>query len=328
MVSVIEELVVLKEMFQLPRSYITSLNWPHFAENLNRAQSLLAEIRQEAVERDDQEVAKGAWCLETITEIHQMYLTAFASLQAGEYYEAWCTLERCEIRIHFLDRHFVDQTGLFDIEFIRRHVQRFQGLFPYKLFMSPEILYHDIRCSTCEARVLPRSRCGHEPGEIYSGVMCGRRIDAAAILAISLVEQPRQKYSVPFYRKDKDGKPVDHYDYCLVEYVIRGLASPWDEWTYEWKKAYHPHERFRDIGRNDPCPCESGRKYKQCCLREPGVLRPHCVVSFIATPPHGLPKLLFTDDIERPDHVLRDLTDSTVYTTAISRVEDWAETKK
>lgn len=22
---------------------------------------------------------------------------------------------------------------------------------------------------------------------------------------------------------------------------------------------------FKDVGRNDPCPCESGKKYKQCC---------------------------------------------------------------
>ncbi len=27
--------------------------------------------------------------------------------------------------------------------------------------------------------------------------------------------------------------------------------------------------RFTDAGRNDPCPCGSGRKYKQCCQREP-----------------------------------------------------------
>jgi len=24
---------------------------------------------------------------------------------------------------------------------------------------------------------------------------------------------------------------------------------------------------MKKIGRNDPCPCGSGRKYKQCCLR-------------------------------------------------------------
>lgn len=23
------------------------------------------------------------------------------------------------------------------------------------------------------------------------------------------------------------------------------------------------------IGRNDPCPCGSGKKYKQCCLKKP-----------------------------------------------------------
>ncbi len=24
--------------------------------------------------------------------------------------------------------------------------------------------------------------------------------------------------------------------------------------------------RFKNIGRNDPCPCGSGKKYKKCCL--------------------------------------------------------------
>ena len=24
--------------------------------------------------------------------------------------------------------------------------------------------------------------------------------------------------------------------------------------------------KLRDVGRNDPCPCGSGRKYKKCCL--------------------------------------------------------------
>ena len=23
---------------------------------------------------------------------------------------------------------------------------------------------------------------------------------------------------------------------------------------------------LRDVGRNDPCPCGSGKKYKKCCL--------------------------------------------------------------
>ena len=29
------------------------------------------------------------------------------------------------------------------------------------------------------------------------------------------------------------------------------------------------HNPFRDVGRNDPCPCGSGRKFKKCCLGKP-----------------------------------------------------------
>ena len=38
------------------------------------------------------------------------------------------------------------------------------------------------------------------------------------------------------------------------------------------ERAKHP-ERYRlkstgEVGRNDPCPCGSGKKYKKCCGRE------------------------------------------------------------
>ena len=31
-------------------------------------------------------------------------------------------------------------------------------------------------------------------------------------------------------------------------------------------KVYHP--KGKKIGRNDPCPCGSGKKYKNCCLKK------------------------------------------------------------
>jgi hypothetical protein len=48
------------------------------------------------------------------------------------------------------------------------------------------------------------------------------------------------------------------------------------------------------VGRNDPCPCGSGRKYKQCCLREPQLgtadrrrLALHQGVRYAVGPEHG-----------------------------------------
>jgi hypothetical protein len=37
----------------------------------------------------------------------------------------------------------------------------------------------------------------------------------------------------------------------------------------------------KEVGRNDPCPCDSGRKYKKCCLTAPS--RPA-----IERPPRGV----------------------------------------
>ncbi|MBI5118565.1 SEC-C domain-containing protein [Candidatus Poribacteria bacterium] len=30
--------------------------------------------------------------------------------------------------------------------------------------------------------------------------------------------------------------------------------------------SFFSKETRRDVGRNDPCPCGSGKKYKKCCL--------------------------------------------------------------
>ncbi len=34
----------------------------------------------------------------------------------------------------------------------------------------------------------------------------------------------------------------------------------------EQGQAQQPYTNEHKIGRNDPCPCGSGKKYKKCCL--------------------------------------------------------------
>lgn len=33
------------------------------------------------------------------------------------------------------------------------------------------------------------------------------------------------------------------------------------------QRSTKPAPKFQNVGRNDPCPCGSGKKYKQCCGR-------------------------------------------------------------
>ncbi|TOQ69069.1 SEC-C metal-binding domain-containing protein [Vibrio parahaemolyticus] len=51
---------------------------------------------------------------------------------------------------------------------------------------------------------------------------------------------------------------VDQFDLMLVEVALGA-----DELMVGNKsQSLNP---FKDVGRNDPCPCESGKKFKQCC---------------------------------------------------------------
>ncbi len=37
---------------------------------------------------------------------------------------------------------------------------------------------------------------------------------------------------------------------------------------YKEEKASHTYHKTVKVGRNDPCPCGSGKKYKQCCMKK------------------------------------------------------------
>jgi hypothetical protein len=41
---------------------------------------------------------------------------------------------------------------------------------------------------------------------------------------------------------------------------------------------------FKGVGRNDPCPCGSGKKFKKCCLAAVGL---GSIAPEVASPRHG-----------------------------------------
>ena len=48
----------------------------------------------------------------------------------------------------------------------------------------------------------------------------------------------------------------------------RGEAA--EDWRPDAWPGMPAHNPFRNVGRNDPCPCGSGKKFKKCCLGKPG----------------------------------------------------------
>jgi hypothetical protein len=249
------------------------------------AGGILADEKRRAVAQGDESLARHLWCLETVLGIQSTYQLAFTAIKRQHFYNAWCALERCEIDLANLEHHFSHEWDRFWMRFINDHVERWQSLFPYKLFVSPEIVELEKLCSICKRPITIRNTCGHMVGEIYGGELCFRIVSQAKAMAMAIVRTPVQKYSVGFPTDPKTGHRVDTYDYRLVRYASDRLESAFHGWEVTWTKRHHPHSRYRHVGRNDPCPCESGRKYKKCCLTAPGVVRPHVEFGFSVPPP-------------------------------------------
>ena len=88
----------------------------------------------------------------------------------------------------------------------------------------------------------------------------------------------------------KEPNPIDTMDEDTVvslafdkEKLYKNMVAAKADWLYElpqWKEIYSEEElkklykeqkesttirKEKKIGRNDPCPCGSGKKYKKCC---------------------------------------------------------------
>lgn len=280
----IDSLEKAKDILRAPGEHSDDLRGP--------VSQFLAAEKKKAVQSGDENLGKHVWCLEQVLDIQNNYLKAFQQIKGGNYYSGWLSLERAEIALGFLRPHFAESFSEYQLNFIEDQVPRWQGIYPYKYFISPEILEHEKRCTICDQPVSIRSPCGHRVGEVYNGELCLRRVTKADFLGMAIaVEKPVQKYSVVFLKDSEISKHRDHYNYNIVRFVAERLRGPFDSWSYTWTKKRHPHERYAHIGPSKPCPCESGRVYQECCFHEPGVLRPHLDVRFSIPPPDDLPTL-------------------------------------
>lgn len=237
--------------------------------------SELQRIKEEYVKDDKQIEAKQIWIYQTIIEIHKLYLNAFNLLKNKKYYEGWCQLERTEITISSLKRHFQYDKKVFGLWDIEKKVKNLQVIFPYRLFASSEILKKTKECSVCGKEISIRNSCGHVVGEIYNGEMCHRIVTEADILGVSLVENPGNKYSVMFLKDEKTGEQKDQYNYDTVDYLFDLITEPYESWELEVSQRTMTKKDYGNIGRNDPCLCGSGKKFKKCCGLNIGKKYPH-----------------------------------------------------
>lgn len=245
----------------------------------------VAEAKLAAVASNNEAEANSFWIVETIASIQCEFRKAFSFMKASRFYNAWCTLEVCEIAARSLLRHYtITKNDAHRIGYIWTMVERWQSLFPYKIFISPELLKKSIKCSICNTNISLRNPCGHKKGGLYNGEQCNHIVTKCDLLWMSLVTNPVQKYSVLFRESKENSAPQDHYDYALVKLVSNRAESPFHEWHETCERRIHSVASLGNFARRNPCPCQSGLRFNRCCSSKSEITIPHRQFTFHMRP--------------------------------------------
>ncbi|GAM12865.1 SEC-C metal-binding domain-containing protein [Mesobacillus selenatarsenatis] len=237
---------------------------------------LLSHLKKEALDNSDQDLAKNIWCLEQVYIVIAHYLNAFRHLHEKDFFEAWCQLDRAEIELSFLRRHFDYSGNKYNLGIIENHVLQLQKMFPYQYFFSRESVVKKWYCSICNEEISLRKSCGHKVGEIYNGEQCCRVAGDIEFLGIALVTDPFDKYTVIF------PKGLD-YNYSMLESLMVNFKDPFQIWELSITKKLKVE--YEGAGKNRPCICNSGKKYKMCCLKSGNDLYDHYHINFFVDAP-------------------------------------------
>ena len=259
---------------------------------VQRWQKLLkraAALKHSAISLSSEVHANHAWFAEAFCSSNVLYLSSWEHLLGNRFFEGWKLLEQVEIACATMHRNRVIALDGLDYDAMAAQVAEWQKTFPYKVFISPEMVAGWKECSVCRRATDPWSGCTHRKGRVYMGVQCVHIVHDVQFVGMSLVLDPVQKYSVAFPDK------VDTFNYDVVRFVRDRVTSPRSRWTCRKELARHPHELFAQHSASSECPCGSGATYGACCLNASGVIRPHMQFTFSEPPPAGLPEVLLPD---------------------------------
>lgn len=233
-------------------------------------------LRKGYQQQHDEENANVAWATLEIVSLHRDYSKVFEMLRDKKYYEAWCLLEQIEIGITHLLRNFSGTKNA--VSYIEMMVRQLQSLYPYKVFLSTEMLIKERTCSICGKKRYIRHHCGHFAGHVYNGEMCFDYVEKCALEGVAIVFNPEHKYAVAFGRNGEDDH-VDHYDYKLLEGLMDWWKDPYYPWHYTTKYIHKSPDDFSDLTEESKCPCGSGKKFGECCKNDPEGVK-HVVYEF------------------------------------------------
>lgn len=186
--------------------------------------------------------ADRLWFLASVCSVRLGFIECHELMTIMEFKKAWDRFEQIELACRWLAQNAILDIDEFKISESAAMVREWQGLFPYRVFASPEFVINHEECSICGERVGPWSVCDHKVGKVYCGKFCSRIIRDLELKSVALVREPVQKYSVLIPTQEDGTDPMDYRKVAWVHERTSGPFSLW--WSFDTTKVY-PHTAFR-----------------------------------------------------------------------------------
>ncbi|MBT3068394.1 YecA family protein [Rhodoferax sp. U11-2br] len=263
-------LQLLSEIRDGVRSHLLSIDAEAGVEESNRIKLLLSKLADARIahESSPDEVHDDIFVLETYVKLVGEYGLLWRQLATSQFSESWSTLQNAFGLIRLIKRF----SGI-NVSAIEDQLCALETAYPYNIFFSMGAVVERFECSIC-GKDIDSFDCSHRKGELYRGQMAhGIARNILRLDHLAIVEQPVDKRCTVTYANDAPQFEVVRYLGRLLS-SRKLLASNFG--GIAWGKRASP--KHQSLGRNDPCHCGSGLKYKKCCIDKPPPQQDHAQI--------------------------------------------------
>lgn len=229
--------------------------------NADACKPLFQTVTTIARQENDEQLANASFVFKKYYNLFYSLCCYFSLLDEGRYRISWDKLQDCLDLIKLVGK-FTEQDERLDIPQLLDLLQSYEQLYPFRVFASSEYIIEKSHCSIC-GKSMNSLSCSHIRGNLYWGEMAVEIVDEIKTFqAVAVVSHPEDKRCV--LELSDDDRPEEEKFKKLKEY-LNITTSPLMRFTVETKIETRLKDNIKIVGRNEPCSCDSGFKFKKCC---------------------------------------------------------------
>jgi len=262
--SSVEEVNEICRMLDQTKKRIEHCEYLDGFQEYNTCNNLFEAVLEFAKQIGNEQLANAQHVFKHYFLLFCNLSTYFYMLQNKEYRNSWNKLQDCIDEAKYVGK-FVEIGRRIEVSDLLELLSSFEALYPYSVFASSEYIITRSHCSIC-GKSMQSLECQHIRGDLYWGQVAIEIIDdIKEFQAVCLVSHPEDKRCILELSDDTRSelekfKKIDQF---------LDLGQPLlQNFSVTTKIETRMREDIRIVGRNDPCSCGSGLKFKKCCGKD------------------------------------------------------------